>query len=759
MSDAAAVDPKRAKSRSDDAGNSEPRRARSAPRFRFIPRMDPLRPPPPLVLVRPAAASAPAAESTPAPVAAPAPEAVRESRPAAVAAPRRVAASKPAAAPQKPAASPSKPAPSAAAAPIKAAPKRVMVATPTAKSARPEAAKPLPAAPVTATSAPPKKAPPEANTSEAVPKRADPIELSQRLAKLTERAQRVFAEYLRNHQADDGYEVSDPKVVAAAFQKLAERMLRDPVRLLDAQLALWRDHIALFQRASKRAHGEEVEPLIRPNEGDKRFSDKAWDDSFAYSYIKQAYLLTARWVQSMVRETDGLDGDTRRKVDFYTRQLVDAFAPSNFVATNPKVLRETLDTGGENLVRGLQHFVEDLERGKGKWMLRMTDDRAFRLGENIATTPGKVIYQNDLMQLIQYTPTTAQTYKTPLLIIPPWINKFYILDLKPQNSFIRWAVQQGMTVFVISWVNPDRELALKAFADYMDEGPLAALDAIQDATGEKRVNVIGYCIGGTLLSCLLAWMAKKKDDRFLSATFFTALTDFKEAGELKVFIDDEQLTLLEDHLEHKGYLEGRHMANVFNMMRDNDLIWSFVVNNYLMGRDPMAFDLLYWNSDCTRMPAAMHTFYLRNMYLENKLIQPGAIRIKGESIDLREVKLPVYQLSTESDHIAPWRSTYTPSQLYGGPYRFVLSGSGHIAGVVNPPSAKKYCFWTNAQNPPVPDDWLAAAARHEGSWWPDWLAWIKPHAGKLIPARKPGDGKLEPIEDAPGEYVKVRAAD
>ena len=591
------------------------------------------------------------------------------------------------------------------------------------------------------------------------PKRADPIELSQRIAKLTERAQRVFAEYLRTQSEDDGYEVTDPKVVAAAFQKLGERILADPVRLVDAQLDLWRNHLALLDRATKRANGETVEPLVKPEQGDKRFSDHVWEESFAYNYLKQAYLLNARWMTDMVRGTEGLDSDTRRKVDFYTRQVVDAFAPSNFVLTNPKVLRETLDTGGENLVNGLQHFVEDLERGKGKLVVRMTDDRAFELGANVATTPGKVIYQNDLMQLIQYAPTTEQVHKTPLLIVPPWINKFYILDLRPSNSFIRWAVEQGLTVFVISWVNPDRELAKKTFADYMDEGPLAALDAIRAATGERRANVIGYCIGGTLTACLLAYMAKKQDDRFISATFFTALTDFKEAGELKVFIDDEQLQLLEHHLEHRGYLEGRHMANVFNMMRDNDLIWSFVVNNYLMGRDPMAFDLLYWNSDCTRMPAAMHTFYLRNMYLENRLIRPGGIELKGVKLDLRDVSLPVYQVSTETDHIAPWRSTYTPSQLYRGSYKFVLSGSGHIAGVVNPPSARKYCYWTNPKNPPQPEDWLAAATRHEGSWWPDWMEWIAAHSGKLIPARHPGDGKLRPIEDAPGGYVKVKAMD
>jgi polyhydroxyalkanoate synthase len=385
----------------------------------------------------------------------------------------------------------------------------------------------------------------------------------------------------------------------------------------------------------------------------------------------------------------------------------------------------------------------------------MTDERAFRLGENVAATPGKVVFQNDLMQLIQYAPTTAEVRRRPLLIIPPWINKFYILDLKPQNSFIKWAVDQGHTLFVISWVNPDERLAHKSFDDYMLEGPLAALDAIERATGEREANVIGYCIGGTLLACTLAWMAKRGDTRVVSATFFTALTDFVEAGELKVFIDDAQIELLEAHVAKRGYLEGRHMATVFNLLRANDLIWSFVVNNYLLGREPLPFDLLYWNADSTRMPAAMHSFYLRNMYLENRLAQPGGITLAGEALDLRDIDIPIYQLSTESDHIAPWKSTYALSQLVRGPYRFVLSGSGHIAGVINPPAANKYYYLTSAANPPTSDEWLAGAARHAGSWWTDWAAWVAEQGGGAVPAREP----TAAIEEAPGSYVRVRAGD
>jgi polyhydroxyalkanoate synthase len=370
-----------------------------------------------------------------------------------------------------------------------------------------------------------------------------------------------------------------------------------------------------------------------------------------------------------------------------------------------------------------------------------------------------VIFQNELMQLIQYAPSTAEVHRRPLLIIPPWINKFYILDLKPQNSFIKWAVDQGHTLFVISWVNPDARLAQKRFDDYMLEGPLAALDAIERATGEREANVIGYCIGGTLLACTLAWMAKRGDRRVASATFFTALTDFAEAGELKVFIDDAQISLLEEHVARKGYLEGRHMATVFNLLRANDLIWSFVVNNYLLGREPLPFDLLYWNADSTRMPAAMHSFYLRNMYLENRLVQPEGITLAGEALDLRAIDLPIYQLSTESDHIAPWKATYALSQLVRGPYRFVLSGSGHIAGVINPPAANKYYYLTNAQNPPAADAWLAGAERRAGSWWPDWAAWVAQYGGGPVPARQAGAGALPAIEDAPGRYVRMRAGD
>ncbi len=590
----------------------------------------------------------------------------------------------------------------------------------------------------------------------------DPAEVSKTMAEVAERSQRVVKDFLERQASarEDGYAVLDPFVIGETFQEFAQKLMADPAKLWEAQLTLWQDYLKLWESTTRRMLGEEEAPsAIEPAPTDKRFKDEAWQENPVFDYIKQSYLLAARYLQSCVREVEGLDPKTAQKVDFYTRQFVDAMAPSNFLLTNPKVLRRTLETGGENLLQGLNNLLEDLERGKGRLRIKMTDLDAFELGENVALTPGKVIYQNELMQLLQYEPATETVYRRPLLIIPPWINKFYILDLRPKNSFIKWAVEQGHTVFVVSWVNPDERLAEKTFEDYMLQGPLAALDAVEQATGEREVNAIGYCIGGTLLASTLAYMAKKKDDRIKSATFFASLVDFTDAGELGVFIDEEQIELIEKHMARRGYFEGEHMADAFNLLRANDLIWSFVVNNYLMGKEPFSFDLLYWNSDSTRMPRAMHSFYLRKMYQENLLSKPGGIKLKGVPIDLGKIEQPTYILSTREDHIAPWKSTYRATQLYSGSIRFVLGFSGHIAGVINPPSAGKYGYATNAELPADPDAWLAGATHHEGSWWSDWAKWVARYGGKQVPARRPGDGKLEPIEDAPGSYVKVRIHD
>lgn len=587
----------------------------------------------------------------------------------------------------------------------------------------------------------------------------DPQAIAESMSRIAEQSQRLVQDFLGRH-AHEFAVGPDAANLGRAFLEMTTRMMGDPAKLLEAQVSLWQDYMNLWQTTAARMMGHEPGPVIAPAKDDRRFKDAAWNDNQVFDYIKQSYLLTARWMQNTVRNVEGLDDKTAKKVDFYTRQFVDAMAPSNFVITNPEVLRTTLESGGENLVKGLENLLEDLERGNGKLQISMTDREAFEIGKNVAVQSGKVVFQNDLIQLIQYTPTTAKVAKRPLLIIPPWINKYYILDLKPQNSFVKWAVDQGHTVFMISWVNPDETLAEKTFTDYMLEGPLAALDAITKGTGEKSVNVIGYCLGGTLLACLLSYLqAKKRSDIVASATFFTTMIDFVEAGELSIFIDEEQLTALEDKMNQRGYLEGAEMAATFNMLRANDLIWSFVINNYLLGKEPFPFDLLYWNSDSTRMPAAMHSFYLRNMYQKNLLIQPGSIELDGVPIDLGKIALPSFVLATREDHIAPWVAAYAATQTYKGPVTFVLAASGHIAGVINPPAAGKYSHWvgTNKAYPKKPEDWLATAEQRPGSWWPEWQKWIAAFADGDVDARQPGTGKLKAIEDAPGSYVKVTA--
>ena len=576
------------------------------------------------------------------------------------------------------------------------------------------------------------------------------------LAAITEQSQRIAARFLSGQGATGAGAASDPLNLSAALGAMARSLADDPSPLIDAQMRWWDGYLKLWQQGAQRLRGEEpAEPVAAPTPDDRRFRDPAWTESWVFDHLKQSYLLTAACVQSTVGNLRGLDEKDAAKLAFYTRQFVDALAPTNFLATNPAALKETAETRGENLLRGLRNVLDDLERNEGRFAPRMSDEEHFTLGETIATTPGKVVFQNELMQLIQYAPSTETVFRRPLLIVPPWINKYYVLDLRPKNSFVRWALSQGYTVFVISWVNPDERLAKKTFEDYLVEGPLAALDAVEQATGERDVAAIGYCLGGTLTAATLAYLAAKDDKRIKSATFFASLVDFAEPGDLGVFIDDAQLESLETMMAEQGYLDGRHMATTFNMLRANDLIWSFVVNNYLLGREPLPFDLLFWNSDSTRMPAAMHGYYLRRMYQENLLAQPEGLNLAGVPIDLRRVDIPTYIVATREDHIAPWQSCFAACGLYQGQRRFILGASGHIAGIINPPAAGKYGYWTG----PIvesqdADAWLAAAEHHDGSWWDDWHAWQRRRAGgKKVPARVPGDGALRPIEDAPGAYV------
>jgi len=585
----------------------------------------------------------------------------------------------------------------------------------------------------------------------------DAAEAAKVFAEVADRSGKLLGDYVKRHADGKGIAFTDEFGIAKAFMELAAKMLSNPWMLAETQMNMFWDYLRLTQFSWLRMLGHNPQPIAEPAKEDFRFRDEQWENHFLFDYFKQSYLIAARHIHDAVSHVEGLPEETRKKVNFFTRQYIDALAPSNFVLTNPQVLRETLGSGGQNLVRGLNNLLEDVERGNGQLRINMTDADAFKIGINVATTPGKVIYQTDLMQLIQYSPMTKEVYKRPLLIVPPWINKFYILDLREKNSFIRWACSQGHTVFVISWVNPDQSYAEKSFENYMFEGPLAALDAIEKATGEREVNIIGYCLGGTLLGCTLAYMAAKGDDRAASAIFFVSLLDFSIPGELGVFIDEKQVENLEKRMNERGYLEGSEMAATFNMLRANDLIWSFVINNYLMGREPFPFDLLFWNSDSTRMPSRMHSFYLRNMYLRNALREPGGITLREVPIDLGKIRIPSYFISTVEDHIAPWHSTYRGAKLLGGPVRFVLGGSGHIAGIVNPPASNKYCYWTNDALADDPEQWQESADCHEGSWWTDWQNWIDArNGGEKVPAREPGSDALAAIEDAPGSYVSTR---
>ncbi len=603
---------------------------------------------------------------------------------------------------------------------------------------------------------------PEVKPDSAKPITSVDVELfAKNFARIIEGGGKALAAYMKPREegriADQrSEEVTD---VVKTLGHVIEYWMADPQRAFELQSKLGKSYLELWASTAKRLAGEEVTAVAAPDPRDKRFSDPEWSSNQFFDFLKQAYLLTARWASHMAEGADGLDAHTRHKAEFYVRQIANALSPSNFVLTNPELLRVTLESNAENLLQGMQNLAEDIEAGGGNLKIRQSDSSKFEVGKNLALSPGKIVFQNDLIQLIQYSPTTAKALKVPLLIVPPWINKYYVLDLTPDKSFIKWCVDQGLTVFCISWVNPDAKLAGKGFDDYMREGPLAAFDAIEQATGEKEVHALGYCVGGTLLSVTLAYMAASgMTSRVKSATLLTTQVDFTHAGDLKVFAaDEEQISMVERQMAETGYLAGSKMASAFNLLRSNDLIWPYVIGNYLKGKAPFPFDMLFWNSDATRMPAANHSFYLRGCYLENRLSR-GTMTIANKQLDLRKIKLPIYNLAAREDHIAPARSAYLGSSLFGGPVRFVLAGSGHMAGVVNHPDKKKYQHWTGgAPQGDNLDAWIARATEHPGSWWPDWVNWLRGHDGTEVEARTPGSGKLKAIEDAPGSYVKVQS--
>jgi polyhydroxyalkanoate synthase len=590
-------------------------------------------------------------------------------------------------------------------------------------------------------------------------KLADPVQFAHNMAKVFEQAAviiRLVAERQDLAKSEAESQVTPIEQVTKTLGAVAQSYMADPQKLMQAQMQLWAGYSQLWQNAWRRALGEPAAPVAEPLRSDKRFKDKDWQEHAVFDFVKQFYLLSARWAQDLVANAEGIDDHTRLKARFYVEQIANALSPSNFALTNPEVLRTTLATNGANLLEGLKHLEADLKTPDGRLRISQTDTGAFEIGRNLATTPGKVVFRNEIFELIQYAPATAEAFAIPLLIVPPWINKFYILDLRPEKSFVRWAVERGLTVFVVSWVNAGETQGRQSFSDYMRDGFLAAVQAVQDATGVGKVNAIGYCIAGTLVAASLGYMAAKNDNRINAATFFAAQVDFEKAGDLLVYVDEEQVKWIEGRMADKGYLSGKRMADAFNLLRSNDLIWSYVVNNYLLGKDPLPFDLLYWNSDSTRMPAGVHSFYLRECYLANKLAQ-GKMVLDNVRIDLKKVKVPIYNLAARDDHIAPLPSVFRVGRFMGGKTKLVVAGSGHIAGVINPPQAKKYQYWTNDANAATLEDWLKGATEHAGSWWLDWFDWIAARAGEKIPAPTPGSGKLTPIEDAPGSYVRVRA--
>ncbi len=598
----------------------------------------------------------------------------------------------------------------------------------------------------------------ETRSQNDAPQGFDVEKLAVNTARLIEEAGKVAAAYIRPRESGEkalapSNEAND---MVKTLGKLAEHWMSDPTRALEAQKTITTNMMALWSNTLQKMNGENPEPVAAPDAKDNRFKDGEWSDNPYFDFLKQAYLVTTRWADGLVEKADGLDAVTRSKAGFYVKQVSGALSPSNFVPTNPELLRTTLHESGDNLVRGFRMMAEDVEAGHGDLKIRQTGTDGFAVGVNMATTPGKVVFRNHLIELIQYNPSTETVLKTPLVIVPPWINKFYILDLNAEKSFIKWCVEQGVTVFVVSWVNPDERHAKADFETYMRDGILAALDAAKEITGEPKAHTIGYCVGGTMLAVTLAWLAAKGEDRVASTTFLTTQVDFTHAGDLKIFADEEQIAAVEEAMQRLGYLPGSRMASAFNMLRPLDLIWPYVVNTYLKGKEPAAFDLLYWNSDSTRMPEANHRFYLRNCYLENRLSQ-GTMEVAGETLDLSKVMTPIYNLAAKEDHIAPARSVFVGSKFFGGPVRYVMGGSGHIAGVVNPAAKGKYQYWTGGPVTGEFEDWVATAKETPGSWWLDWIIWLREQAPGETKAREPGSKKHKPLGDAPGEYVKVRA--
>jgi polyhydroxyalkanoate synthase len=590
----------------------------------------------------------------------------------------------------------------------------------------------------------------------------DAVALGKAILNAYEQAQSLFEEYATKYSSPETYKEKmalnlDPMNVRNAYIDFLKEIASDPQAMIKRQTDFMQDWFAVWQSSVAKFMKQDASPFTTkmPIKADKRFRAPEWEEEAIFAFMKNSYLLVSEYVDSSIRSSKDLSTKEKDKLSFYTRVFTDALSPTNFAMTNPTVLQETMKTGGENLINGFTNMLGDLKRGKGSLKISMTQYDKFKLGENIAVTPGRVVFQNKMMQLIQYEPKTDKVFKTPMLIVPPWINKYYILDLRPGNSYVEWLVEQGHTVFIMSWVNPDAKMAETTFSDYVQEGVITAIDKVKEITKEDKINATSYCIGGTLLATTLAYLAEtRKESPVASATFLTTMLDFEKAGEILLFLDEKQIATIDKQMEKTGYLDGAGLKKAFTMLKANDLIWSFVINNYLMGKEPFPFDLLFWNDDPTNMPKAMHSFYLHNMYSRNKLIEPGGISIEGVDIDLSKIKVPCHFVSTKEDHIAPWVATYSSARKLGGDVTFTLSGSGHIAGIINPPAKKKYGFSTSPKLVKSSDEWLKNATEHEGSWWPHWQKWVATYAGDKVTARKVAKG----IEAAPGSYVTAAKA-
>lgn len=589
-------------------------------------------------------------------------------------------------------------------------------------------------------------------------KKSEIEQISENIKEMTAEFQKMAHDFLETQNAQISDIEHDPMHIGETLIELTKYYSSHPEQLIEKQMTLWQDYMTLWQNTASRMMGDDTaKPVIEPDAEDRRFKDKEWQENQIFDHIKQSYLLSSRWLADAADQIYPEKCHEKDKMNFFTRQFIDAMSPTNFAMTNPEVIRETVETQGQNLVKGLENIIRDYDAEKGKFTVSMTDNTKFEPGKNVAATPGKVIFRNELIELIHYTPTTEKQYKKPLLIVPPWINKFYILDLRPENSLVKWLTDKGYSAFIISWRNPDASMADIGLDDYMRLGTLAAIEKVQEATGEEQINTVGYCIGGTMLSCTLAHLAAKGDlNQIGCSTFLVSQVDFSEAGELTIFVDEKQMQDMEETMGKNGFLDGRTMSNTFNMLRANDLIWSFIINNYLKGKEPYPFDLLYWNADNTRLTRACHSQYLKDMYLHNNLVKPGKIIMNNTPLDLGKIDIPTYIQAAQTDHICPWKSVYKDTWNFSGEKRFMLAGSGHIAGVVNPPSAKKYNHWLNDDLPHDPEDWLQGATSQVGSWWDDWHKWLSKKSGPKVPARIPGEGPLKAIEDAPGSYVKVR---